>query len=69
MLAVRWERSYVDDATHADNVISTLEMAEDMITTRLDDFGRNPDYKSELSEAEIERAIEEIRSTIEKYTK
>jgi PPM family protein phosphatase len=69
MLAVHWERSYVDDATHADNVISTLEMAEDMITTRLDDFGRNPDYKSELSEAEIERAIEEIRSTIEKYTK
>ena len=39
------------------------------MTTRLDEFGRNPNYKSELSEDEIERAIEEIRATIQKYSK
>jgi len=69
MLAVRWERSYVDEAVNPGSVVSTQGMAEDTITTRLDDFGRNPDYKSELSESDIERAIEEIRSTLEKYTK
>ena len=44
-------------------------MSHDTITTRLDEFGRNPSYKSELSEDEIEKAIEEIRTTIQKYSK
>ncbi len=44
-------------------------MSRDTITTRLDEFGRNPNFKTELSEEEIERAIEEIRSTIQKYSK
>lgn len=44
-------------------------MSEDTITTRLDAFGRNPNYKTELTEDEIERAIDEIRSTIQKYSK
>ena len=39
------------------------------VTTKLDTFGRNPNYKTELSEDEIERAIEEIRTTIQKYSK
>jgi hypothetical protein len=44
-------------------------MPRDTVTTKLDEFGRNPKYKTELTEDEIERAIEEIRSTIQKYTK
>ena len=63
-VAVRWEDTYVDAAS----LISTQTMRQDEVTTRLDQFGRNPAYKSELSDDEIERAIEEIRAAIEKYT-
>jgi PPM family protein phosphatase len=64
VVAVRWEESYVDDAS---SQISTQTMSLDEVTTRLDEFGRNPAYKSDLSEDEIEKAIEEIRTAIEKY--
>jgi hypothetical protein len=64
-VAVRWEDTYVDEAS---SVISTQTMAPNEVTTRLEEFGRNPAYKSDLSDDEIERAIEEIRSTIDKYT-
>ena len=43
-------------------------MSQEEVTTRLDEFGRNPSYKSDLSENEIELAIEEIRAAIDKYT-
>lgn len=64
VVAVRWEESYVDEASSS---ISTQTMTQDEVTTRLDEFGRNPAYKSDLSEDEIEKAIEEIRATIDKY--
>ncbi|MEN9480388.1 MAG: hypothetical protein RLZZ298_1783 [Pseudomonadota bacterium] len=64
-VAVRWEENYVDEASSA---ISTQTMALNEVTTRLEEFGRNPAYKSDLSDEEIEKAIEEIRSTIDKYT-
>ena len=64
-VAVRWEEAYVDEASSS---ISTQTMALNEVTTRLEEFGRNPAYKSDLSDEEIERAIEEIRSTIDKYT-
>ena len=44
-------------------------MSHDSITTKLDAFGRNPNYKSELSDEEIESAIDEIRSAIQKYAR
>ena len=65
VVAVRWEETYVEDASSA---ISTQTMTQDEVTTKLDEFGRNPAYKSDLSENEIEDAIEEIRAAIEKYT-
>ena len=65
VVTVRWEEAYVDDASSA---ISTQTMGLNEVTTRLEEFGRNPAYKSDLSDDEIERAIEEIRSTIDKYT-
>lgn len=64
VVAARWEESYVEEASSA---ISTQTMAQDEVTTRLDEFGRNPAYKSDLSEDEIEKAIEEIRAAIDKY--
>lgn len=64
VVAVRWEDTYIEEITTS---ISTQAMAHDEVSTQLDQFGRNPDYKSELSEDEIEKAIEEIRSAIAKY--
>jgi PPM family protein phosphatase len=69
IVTVRWEDSYVEEAASASSVVSTQGMARDTVTTKLDQFGRNPAYKTELTEDEIERAIEEIRSTIQKYSK
>ena len=62
--AVRWEDAYVEEASSA---ISTQTMTQDEVTTRLEEFGRNPAYKSELSDEEIEKAIDEIRNAIDKY--
>ena len=64
VVAVRWEDTCIEDVTTS---ISTQAMAEDEVTTRLDQFGRNPAYKSELSDDEIEKAIDEIRAAIAKY--
>jgi serine/threonine protein phosphatase PrpC len=69
ILVVRWEDSYIEEGATVTSAVSTQTMSRDTITTRLDQFGRNPNYKTELSEEEIERAIEEIRSTIQKYSK
>ncbi len=69
VVAVRWEDSYVMPGSNTSSAISTQTMSRDTVTTKLDAFGRNPNYKSELSEDEIELAIEEIRSTIQKYSK
>lgn len=63
-VAVRWEDSYVEAPS---SMISTQTMAKDEVTTRLDEFGRNPACKSELTDEEIEAAIEEIRAAIDKY--
>ena len=64
VVTVHWEQSYVDEGSS----ISTHTMSQEDVTTRLDEFGRNPDYKSDLTDDEIERAIEEIRAAIDKYT-
>ena len=69
IVVVRWEDSYVEDGASSSSVVSTQRMSRDTITTRIDAFGRNPSYKTELTEEEIERAIDEIRSTIQKFSK
>lgn len=63
-VAVRWEESYVEEATSS---VSTKTMALNEVTTKLDEFGRSPAYKTDLSDDEIERAIAEIRAAIDKY--
>ena len=67
IVVVRWEDSYVQEGVSS--LVSTQTMSRDTVTTKLDEFGRNPKYKTELSEDEIERAIEEIRATIQKFSK
>ena len=69
IVAVRWEDTYREEGSSPSSVVSTQLMSRDTVTTKLDAFGRNPNYKTELSEEEIERAIDEIRSTIQKYSK
>ena len=64
VVAVRWEDTYVEEASSA---ISTQTMTQNEVTTRLEEFGRNPAYKSDLTEDEIEKAIDEIRTAIEKF--
>ena len=64
VIAVRWEDTYGEEASSA---VSTQSMAFNEVATHLKEFGRNPGQKSDLSEAEIEAAIREIRSAIDKY--
>lgn len=63
-VAVCWEDNYVEAQSSA---ISTQTMPVGEVTTKLDEFGRNPSYKSDLSDDEIEAAIEEIRAAIDKF--
>jgi serine/threonine protein phosphatase PrpC len=69
LVIVRWEDSYIEPASGESSSIHTLTMPMGAMTTRLDEFGRNLKYKTELSDEEIERTIDEIRSTIQKYSK
>ena len=69
IVAVRWDEDYV--APTADS-ISTHTMAMDEIQTQIMDFGRSRSEqpkKLDLSDDEIEKAISEIRSAINKYSK
>ena len=63
-IAVCWEESYQD---HADSFVSTQTMTSEEVTTKLEEFGRQSGQKTDLSDDEIEQAISEIRSTIEKF--
>lgn len=64
VVAVRWEDNYALDLPGA---ISTLTLAPDEVSTHMEDFGRGERAKPDLSEDEIEAAIEEIRRAIAKY--
>lgn len=64
VVAVGWEDTYTEEAN---SVVSTQTMAPHEVTTRMDEFGRSAAYKTDLSEDEIENAIKEIRSAIDKY--
>lgn len=66
VVAVRWEQSYSEDAS---STVMTQTMPLDAITTKLGQFGRDPAFKTDLSDDEIEKAIDEIRSAIQKYSK
>ncbi len=69
VVAARWEDNYIEPESGISAAVHTQTMPLGAVTTRLDEFGRNLNYKTELTEEEIERAIDEIRSTIQKYSK
>jgi serine/threonine protein phosphatase PrpC len=69
IVAVRWEDNYIEPGPSEFSSVFTRSMPLGAFTTRLDHFGRNSSYKTELTDEEIERAIEEIRSAIQKYSK
>ena len=75
MIAVRWGDTYgADSGSGSGNgsgrgLISTRTMPRDSVTKRIDEFGRQPGGKTDLTEEEIELAIEEIRSAIQKYSR
>ncbi|GBG02239.1 serine/threonine phosphatase [Azospira sp. I13] len=66
VVAVRWEQSYSEEAS---STVMTQTMPLDAVTTKLGEFGRDPTYKTDLSDDEIEKAISEIRFAIQKYSK
>jgi PPM family protein phosphatase len=64
VVVVRWEDAYVEEPS---SIISTQTMGRNEVATHMEEFGRDPAHKTDLTEEEIEKAIEEIRSTIEKF--
>lgn len=68
MIAMQWH----DDTTQVPgDAISTKTMALDNFTTQLEDFERTQSPKSryDITDDEIEKAIEEINAAIHKYSK
>jgi serine/threonine protein phosphatase PrpC len=68
IVAARWEDNYIDPVQEDTSIIHTQAMPLGEFTTRIDQFGRNPKYKVNLTDEEIERAIDEIRFAIQKYS-
>ena len=69
VIAVRWDDSYV---APTEGAISTHTMATDEVQTNIQEFGRSkaePAKKLDLTEDEIEKAINEIRAAINKFSK
>lgn len=65
VVVVRWLDNYFDAGP---STVSTKTMGLDEVNTRIDEFGRQPGHKLDLSDEEIEKAIDEIRLAIEKYS-
>ena len=64
VVAMRWEDTRADEAS---SIISTQTMRLDEVSTHIEEFGRDPAHKTDLSDEEIEAAIREIRSAIDKF--
>ncbi len=67
LVTARWEDSYSPETSMSS--ISTQTMPLDMVATRFGEMAKDANEKSDLTDAEIEKAIAEIRSAIQKYPK
>lgn len=65
LIALRWEDNYGDDDQP---MVETRTMSRDAHTTQMESFSTHP-HGRELTEDDIERAIEEIRIAIRKYSR
>lgn len=68
VVAVHWEEGY-DDAATTSSTIETQTMRLDAHTTLMEGFDKARVRDAELSDADIERAIAEIKNAISKYSK
>ena len=70
IIAVRWDDNY---EAPTEDAISTHTMAMDEVQTQMQEFGRSTQAertkKLDLTEDEIEKAINEIRAAINKFSK
>ncbi|MDP2809417.1 MAG: protein phosphatase 2C domain-containing protein [Rhodocyclaceae bacterium] len=67
VIAITWEENY-DDAPTTGSV-ETRTMPLDSHTTQMEGFDLSRPREPDLTDEDIERAIEEIRSAIQKYSK
>jgi serine/threonine protein phosphatase PrpC len=65
-IALRWEQSYGDETTLQ---VETQTMPVDAHTTLMEGFGTPRARDRDLTEEDIERAIDEIRGAIRKYSR
>jgi len=65
LIALNWGDNYEDPLT----VVETQTMPLDTHTTLMEGFGPPRPREAELTEDDIERAIEEIRGAIQKYSR
>jgi serine/threonine protein phosphatase PrpC len=69
MIAMRWEENYTEDTLGS---VSTRTMPADSFTTQMEEFAKarkGAQPLPNLSDDEIEQAIQEINNAIRKYTK
>ncbi len=66
VVAMTWEESFPGNSA-GEVTTQTLEL--DAFTTQLEDFGLSESDATDLTDEEIERAIEEIRTAILKHTR
>ncbi len=66
MLAMRWHDDYAEEQA---STISTDTMPLDGITTKMEGFARSRPEAGNLSDSDIETAINEINQAIQKYSK
>lgn len=67
LIAMNWEEDYAEATTIG--AVQTQTMPLDAYTTQMEGFERNRPREPDLTDDDIERAISEIRSAIQKYSK
>jgi serine/threonine protein phosphatase PrpC len=67
LIAMDWEEDYTDATTIG--AVQTQTMPFDSHTTQMEGFDRNRPREPDLTDDDIEQAIAEIRSAIQKYSK
>ncbi|HTZ00266.1 MAG TPA: protein phosphatase 2C domain-containing protein [Rhodocyclaceae bacterium] len=67
LIAMNWEEDYAETTTVG--AVQTQTMPLDTHTTQMEGFDRNRPREPDLTDDDIERAISEIRTAIQKYSK
>ena len=68
LIAMNWHEDYAEAITTV-AAVETKTMPKDSHTTQMEGFGRHRPPESDLTDDDIELAIAEIRSAIQKYSK